>query len=443
MFVFDERENYNNPTTKDRIGSALFKKVILIESREEFDREYTNLEQNEKFLLICHVFHAAKSESEVALRGVLKFNNTGIYEDYGVIPVFVSAGDAGSVMKALYDLEKSPKPVYIYSTMRDEVKAGRIQVYSKSELSKEHHGSASGSVLSENGGNALVFEYAIITALFSNEFEQIEPYFIWTPKLDINTRTKRYRTGHFVGQPDKRIVVGIPSDTGMVDTAIIATEMLNMFKPKILMMSGVCGGKEGLNFGDLVVAKKVFTFQKGKVSDIAGKDGKKVKLYNKDQVEIDYDHLYDESGKQIAISVEKFEGEQDSVLSIDSLLQDHLEPEIPEIEKLINKEIQAFGKEIKIVFEPIACSTMVINKKGYFEDHIMPVHRKVAAVEMESYGVARSTEIANDGSTKWLIFKAVMDNMTVKDDSAKKYAARISAMFLKYILERGALSPAL
>ncbi len=37
-------------------------------------------------------------------------------------------------------------------------------------------------------------------------------------------------------------------------------------------MSGVCGASSDYNFGDIVIAKQVFTFQKGKVSDITRKD---------------------------------------------------------------------------------------------------------------------------------------------------------------------------
>lgn len=144
-------------------------------------------------------------------------------------------------------------------------------------------------------------------------------------------------------------------------------------------------------------------------------------------------------GNQIEVNIEKFEIEHDSILDIDPLVKDQLQDVLRDIESCINKEIDACGKKIKVYFEPMACSSLVINKEGYFEDRVKVVDRKVVAVEIESYGVARATRIANDGLTKWVIFKSVMDNMTQKNDEAKKFAAKTSALFLKELLERNIL----
>jgi nucleoside phosphorylase len=83
---------------------------------------------------------------------------------------------------------------------------------------------------------------------------------------------------------------------------------------------------------------------------------------------------------------------------------------------------------------------MVINKKGYFEDVIKKIDRNVAAVEMESYGVARACSIANKGRTIPIIFKSVMDHTFKKDDTqgtinVKKFAAYTSAQFMKHLFE--------
>src|SRR5690606_17219509 len=100
---------------------------------------------------------------------------------------------------------------------------------------------------------------------------------------------------------------------------------------------------------------------------------------------------------------------------------------------------KVWGTSINIHFEPMACSTMVINKDGFFEDHIKYVDRQTVAVEMESYGVARACQFGNEGKTNWIIFKSVMDNMTQKDDRAKRFAANTSALFLKHLIYDGVL----
>ena len=54
---------------------------------------------------------------------------------------------------------------------------------------------------------------------------------------------------------------------------------------------------------------------------------------------------------------------------------------------------------------------------------------------MESYGVARACEFANNGKTKAIIFKSVMDNTVDKDDKAKKFAAFTSAQLMQQLFE--------
>lgn len=89
----------------------------------------------------------------------------------------------------------------------------------------------------------------------------------------------------------------------------------------------------------------------------------------------------------------------------------------------------------------MACSTMVINKEGFFEDTLKSIDRKTIAVEMESYGVARACRYANKGKTKPIIFKSVMDFTFNKSDNDgkinwKKFAAYTSAQFMNYLFDK-------
>jgi len=212
----------------------------------------------------------------------------------------------------------------------------------------------------------------------------------------------------------------------MVDSAIIATQMLEFFRPDYLIMTGVCGGSADYAFGDVIIASPIFAFQKGKVSDILQEDDKKEKvrleLYNENNEIVDYDHLYDKDGNQIAISVEKFTPDNDAACELSISITDALHPKLENITEKINTEIKrthmfANEKRIKVEIAPMACSTMVINKEGYFEDTIKSINRKTAAVEMESFGVARACRFANGGKTNFLIFKSVMDHTAHKADS--------------------------
>lgn len=259
----------------------------------------------------------------------------------------------------------------------------------------------------------LKYEYGFITALYKDEFQKLKPLFDWDLK-PYETSTKLFYTGYLKGRPDKRIVAAIQSTTGMVDASIIATEMLELFKPRYLFMTGVCGGKDDkeLNFGDIIIAEKVFTFQKGKLSELKDSEGKIVDLF-----EVEY-----------------------SPIEINTLIKDKIEPHLYEICQKIKKDLinETYSEEsvpeLKAIIAPIACSTMVINKAGYFESKIKILDRKVIAVEMESYGVVRACMIANSGNTIPIIIKSIMDKTKQKNDRAKPFAAYTSAHFLKYLL---------
>lgn len=428
LFIYDTDENFKNEKNQLRLGKKVFKNIILIESSEDFKRELKKLNEGQKFVLICHVFH--QENDGIRHSGYLKFRGDGIEDEYEIKAIFVSSGDNADVYKSMLQDEKENRVIYGYSDILQGIKDDKITTYTKSIIMQ---------------AKDIEYEFGIITALYDDEFEEVKKYFIWDNHEDIYLGTKRYWIGHLIGFPDRKVVATIPYATGMVDSAIMATQMLEVFKPKFLIMSGVCGGKKGTNFGDIVLAKSILTFQKGKVSNLSNADKSPITLFDKDQKPVDYNHTYDEHGNQIKITVESFEVEHDTIIEFD--LQDSVQPELNRIKDQINISIKEdseiekkFKKvDIKVHFDKIACSTMVINNKGYFEESIKTVDRKIVAVEMESYGIARACKFANFGKSKWIIFKSVMDNMTDKDDQAKKFAAKTSALFLKHLVYDGIL----
>ena len=90
--------------------------------------------------------------------------------------------------------------------------------------------------------------------------------------------------------------------------------------------------------------------------------------------------------------------------------------------------------EIKIEFERMACSMVVIDETDCLNEVIKPHDRKTKGDELESYGIARSCQFANMRKTKFIIFKWVMDNTSSKNDAAKPNAAWTIAQFLKQLL---------
>lgn len=248
----------------------------------------------------------------------------------------------------------------------------------------------------EQIANEEIFDYAIICALYKDELKFIEPYIVNEGEFE-NDEKKLVRYGHLKSDPNKKIVYAALLNTGMVDASIFATDIITNFKPRYLIMPGVCGGKDDdrLKLSDIVIATKVYTFQKGKLKE----DG--------------------------------FHPEWEGVELNDKIIQ-----KIEVAEDEILRRIDFTGQ---VHYEPMACSSAVIDKKGFLDKVIENKDRKTIALEMESYGIARACEIANNGNTKAIIVKSVMDKTTNKNDSAKKSAAKSSANFVMKLIEENVI----
>lgn len=315
------------------------------------------------------------------------------------------------------------RPLFTYYRISERIKDGSIVPQLVSDLL---HG--------ENSGE-LHIDYGIITALYGDEFESIDEYFEWLPDTNTSDAKIRYKIGYLKTNPSKRVVATYQVQTGMVDAAVVATNMIEIYKPKYLLMPGVCGGAANMALGAIVVAKGVFSFQRGKISDRKDSRGNPISvIYTKDGTAVNILELYDEEQVQLRISIEDFEREND-LINLDPALSSRILAAIPKIKKEIDLLYEKVGVRCTIEFEKMACSSMVINKSDYFNQNIKTIDRKTVAVEMESYGIAKACELANNGKTKFLIFKGVMDNTKDKTDAAKPNAAHMSALFLKYLLE--------
>lgn len=260
-------------------------------------------------------------------------------------------------------------------------------------ISSEKSSKKNGEIVNET------VDYAIITALEDDEMEKALPLFEAMQEVD---GTKHFiEIGVLKSNQNKKVVFASQHTTGMVDAAILATELLTRFKPKYLIMIGVLGGKPTeTQIGDVVVATKVFEIDKGKLSDIGFR-------------------------------------KETSAAAINSREIKKIQREKNKIESYINSEDQTRKSNVKIHFGPIACVNQVIDVEGFFDSTISEVDRKAIALEMESFAVNRACQLINDGNTTPIIIKSVMDNTTQKTDANKTYAAWTSAKTLEYLLNNG------
>ena len=256
------------------------------------------------------------------------------------------------------------------------------------------------------------YDYVLISALYFDEFEQIKNVF------NIDTEnSEKINIGKHVGYSfklhDKTILITFQSEMGMVDSSILTTKIILNYSPKYIIMPGVCAGDTDTNFGDIVLSSKIHLTQAGKLSE---------EIFKKEIVVSKID-------PQI---VNIIKSENKKLLTDVQVLFTK--------DELAKERFSSFNvNTLKFHAKPTACSTMVIDKKDYFKTVQKDFERKIVAVEMEGYGVARACELVNEGKTKAIILKSVMDHAEDKDDNAKRYAAYISATFVKSLLTNGVI----
>jgi nucleoside phosphorylase len=423
ILFWDDESNYKLERTQSNLGifdgiSSVYKNIYRFWDVANIATTLKDIADDEPVFILCHIHING-------LKGYEKFKL--VLNKYpNVKNNFYYVSSNREAHKQFFDEKGVNERIFTYSSATEEIKNAQ-KILTKKELLN-----IDSAVDLVNHSINQHFDYAIITALYENEFEAIEKLF--DVEKEINTDTYPYKVLKLKNS-DKKVVACFATKTGMVEASIIATEMIHRFTPKYILMPGVCGGSEKTKFGSVIVAEKVFLFQKGKLSDLKEETEEGVqltKLYYNESV-FDKTKVKDSQGNNIDVMIEKFEGELENI-DIDTNLVSKLKPHLKEIEQKIN-EPYAEKEKIEVQLEPMACSIMVINKEDYFNKNILTKDRDTKAVEMESYGVARAAKIANGGKTKWLIFKSVMDKTQLKNDDYKAKAAYTSAQFMKQLFE--------
>jgi adenosylhomocysteine nucleosidase len=149
---------------------------------------------------------------------------------------------------------------------------------------------------------------------------------------------------------------------GLVSASIVTSRILEKFNPKIVAMSGICGGfVSNSEMGQLLIANPCWEYQTGKWV----KDGFQMEPY---QVELD---------ENIRLIL--------TTLSQEDAILDELEPRHGSTRP---------SKTSQPKIAPFASGSAVISNKENL-DSVMEQHRKVAGLDMELYGVYKAVKLSN------------------------------------------------
>jgi nucleoside phosphorylase len=254
-----------------------------------------------------------------------------------------------------------------------------------------------------------IYDVGIVTALSTPELEAVlKLKYNWT-KVNVKPDSSNYWEGKIV-LSDGRIlnIVATPlPQMGMVATASSAMKVITHFKPRYLIMTGICGGvEEKVNLGDIVISDLSFDFDSGKIIDNNG--------------------------------AEEFESDYRSI-PLDSRLKDKfmsLSNE-KEILRAIKDSWEGNGvnNDLKIVLRPVGSVAAVISNADYISNKIKH-QRKMVAIDMETYAIFYSCMHSVEPKPTAISIKSVSDHANAhKNDDLQKYCSYISAKLADYIIQ--------
>lgn len=247
------------------------------------------------------------------------------------------------------------------------------------------------------------FDVVILTALGEPELSAVL-------KLPYSWKSLRFGddpTGYHVGEISRSngnlsVVAASSRRKGMPSSAALASKMVARFRPKYVVMLGICAGvKDKTNYGDVIVADPSWDWGSGKHAEKA--DGTRVFMA------APYPHPLDTHISQLAME-----------LGAD-------EKNAREIQFGWAGDLPA-GK-LSVLVGPMASGAAVLATNDAMQP-ITAQNREVLGVEMEAYAVMASADFACKPAPIPIAIKSVCDYADAeKNDKWQSYAAYTSAAF--------------
>lgn len=255
-------------------------------------------------------------------------------------------------------------------------------------------------------------DVCLITALRHPEFEALTrtPILLDDPVL-IDTATY-VQTGTLVSNGHTlSVVVGCCLRMGSTESALLASKLIENFRPKIVGLAGICAGfEEKATYGDVIVANPCWDYtMSSKITTTP--EGVTTVANAPDYIGIEED---------ISARFENFSSDKTYL----SNLLAHWPAEKPR-------------NPPQIIVGPSATGPAVIADASVFTELRKGQHRATVGLEMEAYGVYCAVRKAT--RPKPLVFsaKGVCDYASfLKDDKYQKYAAYTSASIVSEFLIR-------
>jgi nucleoside phosphorylase len=210
------------------------------------------------------------------------------------------------------------------------------------------------------------------------------------------------------GGPTLRLIAGAPTYMGLTATAIIATQMLLLFRPRVIAMVGIAAGTKTHNrsFGDVLVADPSVDYASGKVSFVDGNE-----VFFPDPFPLPVD-------ARVRTLVQEDVRTPESLGTISGAWSQN-RPRGP----------------LRVHIGAVGAADQVVDSSRRIEE-IRKNWRKLIGVEMETYALYRAAHEAPHPKPLYVSFKSVCDFAEEKSDDWQEYAAFTAARYCRSFFER-------
>jgi nucleoside phosphorylase len=205
-----------------------------------------------------------------------------------------------------------------------------------------------------------------------------------------------------------RVVATTSSSMGLTAAAIVTTQLVLQFRPRLVAMIGIAAGTRagGKQFGDVLVADPSVDYNSGKVVLENG-----IRGFQPDPYPLGLN-------PRLRMVLQKYR---------------RAHPLFAEIRKRWDGRAPSGPNSLHV--GPVGAADQVIDD----ETRVLEIQknwRKLIGVEMETYGVYRAIHESPEPKPRAVSFKAVCDFAAEKSDSWQEYAAFVAAEFAIGFLKR-------
>jgi len=219
-----------------------------------------------------------------------------------------------------------------------------------------------------------------------------------------NSSIEFYETKFIRDGKELSVIAASINQMGMVSTSILATQMIEYFRPKYLTMTGITAGiAEETELGEVLVIEYSWDYNSGKIK------------------------TDDDGNKKFEVDMRQETLDRDLYNSMNILRND-----IEFLNNLHNS--YKYGKKPKTYLEISIChvaSGVAVIANRNITKEVTAQARKLKGIEMEAYGLFCAAHNATSPRPKPLVIKSVCDFADEnKNDDIKDYAAYTSAKIL-------------